>query len=76
MSQRYIVRLTDPLDLAEIQLPDGRTCVVSSSGDVQVEVHAGDFMDGYARIQLPFPEPSMSDHMGYRWEAVKTRKRH
>ncbi len=77
--RRYIVQL-DPAglgDQVEIHLPDGRVVIINARGEAFIETQDPDswVRTGYARMHLPAPEPSSSDHEGFVWEAIKTRRR-
>lgn len=77
--QRFQVSLFgSSLDsMADIRLPDGRTVSIGPEGEVLVSRASPSEWpaEGNAYLWLPDPELSSSDHQGYHWDVVKTRRR-
>lgn len=74
--RHYSVPLSEA-DMVDIRLPDGRIVAVSAQGHVTVFKQDPDswVSEGWARLWLPVPEMSASDHQGFHWDVIRTRKR-
>lgn len=77
-AKRYVVQLRAAGlgDMIDIHLPDGRSVTITHDGQLTVSKYDDGVGAGYARMLIPDPELSASDHEGYVWEAKKTRRRH
>jgi hypothetical protein len=66
-------------DMADIYLPDGRIVSVTYNGQLLVSRYgvASDWVsEGHASMWIPDPPLDSADHLGYAWDAVKTRRRY